>query len=547
MTDLPTEHRSGRKRARKLTWLLCLILPTMWPVLGCEEKKGKEAAREMPTASPAVAREKPDGKEMPAPFMSLHGAVEAGDLVQVRSNLYWGADIDAKDAKGRTPLHLAVLKGHVAVVEFLLDEGADPNARGGEFGDTFGGTPLHTAVTTTEALEDLEDMKTIVELLLAKGGDVNAKDSLDETALDKAGGPWSSELGALLLRKGGQASRPLPTALVEAISWEHWAEAKRLLQEGADPNATDRAGCPALLLPKVISFYEADEVEEEKREVIKLLLAKGADVNARSPSEGLTPLHNAACANRTDLVQLFLDNGVDPNAKDNDGKTPLHVAARSTGEETLYVIRALLANGANPNVGDNNGRTPLHIAVHFHASDVVRFLVVNGAKVNIKDKYGQTPLHLAAGTSSEAQIELLLDNGADANARDNDGRMPLHLALSESGPGAAVRVKVLLDNGADLEARDGDGRTPLLLAASNKDEFCMGVLLQKGADPNASDKHGTTALHLVVSGKSGRLPRLLLNNGAKPNVTDDLGRTPLALARDEYIKDLLRKYGASKE
>jgi len=106
----------------------------------------------------------------------IHEAAANGDLAGV------GADVNAKEEDGWTPLHYAVYEGYKEIAELLIAKGADVNAK-----EEDGWTPLHDAAT-----------KEIAELLIDNGADVNAKDGTGSTALDTA-----EEATANLLRKHG--------------------------------------------------------------------------------------------------------------------------------------------------------------------------------------------------------------------------------------------------------------------------------------------------------------------------------------------------------
>ena len=131
------------------------------------------------------------------PDISIHDAVEKGNIEAVKQHLDAGTDVNAKDDAygGQTPLHVAANRGHKEVVELLIDNGADVNAK-----DRFGFTPLREAAWYGH--------KEIVELLIAAGVDVNAKFKDGETPLDWADG----ETADLLRKHGGKTSEELKAA-----------------------------------------------------------------------------------------------------------------------------------------------------------------------------------------------------------------------------------------------------------------------------------------------------------------------------------------------
>ncbi len=233
---------------------------------------------------------------------------------------------------------------------------------------------------------------------------------------------------------------------------------------------------------------------------VKALLDRGADPQARDKN-GWTPLHLAAQFNRNPaVVTLLLDRGADPQARTKGGTTPLHGAAQSTvtlddpAVDALLpaVVTLLLDRGADPQARDENGTTPLHRAAQFNENPAVVTLLLNrGADPQARDENGTTPLHRAAQfNENPAVVTLLLNRGADLQARDKNGTTPLHGATPFNDPAV---VALLLDRGADLQAQDKDGTTPLHLAAQfNRNPAVVTLLLDRGADPRARDKNGAT-------------------------------------------------------
>jgi len=121
------------------------------------------------------------------------------------------------------------------------------------------------------------------------------------------------------------------------------------------------------------------------------ILAKEADVNAKD-EDGRTPLHLAVESANRDIIQLLLDKGADINAKDEkSGSTALHYAVRFSKRETAEL---LIARGADINARDKQGHTPLYVAAN-HDYKITEFLLSEGADSSIRIESGQTLLKLA--------------------------------------------------------------------------------------------------------------------------------------------------------
>lgn len=149
---------------------------------------------------------------------------------------------------------------------------------------------------------------------------------------------------------------------------------------------------------------------------------------------------------------------------------------------------------ANPDVvfsKDEDGFTPLHLAAKSGYSDMVKYLLTTKAEVDARNSYGSTPLHqvaLAKGQHSDI-IEMLLMHGARVNAPDKYGLTPLHYSTMRDNPD---EVKTLLDHSANPNARDYKvGDTPLILAAANGYKAVVKLLLENGAKVNLADDKGT--------------------------------------------------------
>lgn len=186
------------------------------------------------------------------------------------------------------------------------------------------------------------------------------------------------------------------------------------------------------------------------------------------------------------LLTFFLETG------EFDLEFRLCSLARN-GNERL--VRLFLDKGVNVEAKDSTGRTPLSHAVEGGHLAVMSLLIANGAILESKDNGGRTPLSWAESSLHEdvvILVNLLLGKGANLESKDNDGRTPLSWAVRSSRGSAVTLVKLLLDKGANLESKDNGGRTPLSWAAKSfymKDPV---LLLNKEVTVEAKENNNQT-------------------------------------------------------
>ena len=214
------------------------------------------------------------------------------------------------------------------------------------------------------------------------------------------------------------------------------------------------------------------------------------------------------------------------------GGNELH---RVAGVGDLVGARRLLASGINLEARDNRGFTPLHTAIWEGHEEMAKLLIESGADVNshMLGSLDWTPVGEAARFGLGDTVARLLDHGARINQRTHSGVTPLHLAIDYKNYQVA---ETLVSRGADVNAVTEEGVTPLqLLANGSRDErsadwsgtrpaALLTLLLTKGADVNATNRDGATALHYAVLQNNLRTAGVLIDYGANPNAMELAGR-----------------------
>ncbi len=438
----------------------------------------------------------------------LHKAVEAGDAAAVDRLIRAKANVNATNRYNVPPLAIAATRGDAAIVSALLKAGADPNALKGEGepvmltaartgnvevvkaliaagGDVnvrerfYGQSPLMWA-----AIENHAD---VIAELAAKGADVNARASILEgepswrygkdsrngingealqnfntnfskgglTPLLYAARQGSTDAVKMLIDKGANPNTPDPegfSPLQVALQNAHYDAAVALIEKGADVNQGDRTGqTPLFTLTDIRSLlwsYNRPVPRAQNNatslDVAKLLIAKGANVNARltGPARrplggggaplagrGATPFLRAAVVSDLPLMRLLLEKGADPKITTENGNNALHAVAGvrwsdttmstakavgfATDEDSVEAVKLLLSLGLDPNAADNQGVTAMHGAASRGANDVIRTLVAAGAKLDVMSKPrtqrsdvdNEPPLEIPGQTPIDAALD----------------------------------------------------------------------------------------------------------------------------------------------
>jgi ankyrin repeat protein len=291
------------------------------------------------------------------------------------------------------------------------------------------------AVSSTAAADVSDDFYrairandlTRLSALIKSGADVNTRDVRDETPLMYAAWVGSANAMKLLLEAGAQVnlqSQAGATALIWSAT--EIDKVKLLVDHGADVNLATKRGRTALLVAAM---------SEPSADIVKLLIAHGANLKAVDFLK-TTPLRAATLGNDTETIRLLLDAGIDPNAADLPGISPLMMAAGWNGN--TRAVQMLLAKGADPKAVSR---------------PVMGLPAKNGAS-----EFGSlTALIMAAPFGPPELIANLLDAGSEANARDVRGMTPLMLAVATDHQDPAV-IKLLMAHQADpsLKSKIGD-------------------------------------------------------------------------------------------
>jgi ankyrin repeat protein len=513
----------------------------------------------------------------------LVSAIHNSNAESVRLLLKNGADISAWGKMGKEALHLASLFAKTTdLIDALLETG--------EFDidgvDNHGNTPLHYAISGN-------NYEINVPHLIGKGADPNIADKNGITALHfAASNAKTIEIINLILENKqvdiNHINKVGDTALHHAIMAKHIETARFLLEKGADPARRNNKGLTPFHMAAILlkdtdvlglmlgneKKIEIDERDNNRQTALhmaikwsnetsaRFLLSNGANPNV-ADQNGATPLHVAAYYSKdVDIVELLLNHqDVDVNRLDNDGQSALDIAkfnmfGRSGGIARLLKERSVVSqtgNYLNDEKVENeetSGYRPIVKILEgaFVDSDVqmTRFLIemMEADLGKVTWGGGRNALHAASVYAKKTLVidVILATNQFDINDRDEDGETALHHALRANN---MTTARYLLEKGADPTLSDNKGITPLHVAAfhATTTEKISLILKDGQVDINSRDVNGMTPLHYAIEASNATTARYLLEKGANPTIRDNHGRTLFHTAAtysdDSDIFDLL--------
>lgn len=261
------------------------------------------------------------------------------------------------------------------------------------------------------------------------------------------------------------------------------------------------------------------------------LLDAGANPNA-TDEEGRTPLIRAAANGHRGVVELLVGAGADVETQNMQGQTALMYASQNGHRE---VVEYLLDAGADPAIRAADGATALFFAAAFGRPEIAALLLQRGSDPGIRTIHEQTPLMAAAFVGDSGSTLLLLDAGGDPGATDEDGRSAFSYAIMR---GQFSVARMLVEAGADPDLIDVSGFTLLMSAVANDSADAVAFLLdQAGADVDGRHESGVTALHFAAVLGHLEMIDTLLAHGANPNAATVDGQTPLMAAASKGMAD----------
>ncbi|KAL8612705.1 hypothetical protein ACOMHN_025356 [Nucella lapillus] len=494
--------------------------------------------------------------------------------------------LQTENAKGQRPLHVAAVKGHLDIVQFLIKEHADLDAT-----DCHGDTALHCAVQ--------QNHPQIVEALLQAGADDSILNESHMAPLHIASDKNFVEIVEVMAKHpdidlnigGAFGMTPL-----HYCSFKDSAEcAKIILKKGGTPCMRCNLGYFAIHVAAKSAAARTLEV------LIQLGSENGYDratMLAFKDKENNMPLHAAVNGGNIKAVEVCLRAGAPVNAQQDDNSTPVHFAA---AQGNLAMIQLMFSQQADNFVTalkatDTMDMTPLHRAAIFNHKAVVIFLLDKGADIDSTDNTGCTPLLLAASKGCWDTVQVLVGRGADVTVRDFNSRNFLHLAIrfggkleeffmkressgledserasdstttttnhelqqqqTPNGEDSMTKKSQALDDRRRgdlyllLNEMDENGCTPMHYASKTGHLFALEELIKLGAAPSLKNKSSQSPFHYACRYGRYNTCRRLLDLAQGPNIMNEMdcgGLTGLHIAAQNghtKIITLLLKKGA---
>ncbi|KAK6187123.1 hypothetical protein SNE40_005216 [Patella caerulea] len=413
---------------------------------------------------------------------------------------------------------MAAPRGMTDVVEYLIDNGADVNLL-----DVFQNTALHYLAAN---LNPHTDKAYLVQKFVDSGVDFNIQNGKGKTPLFIAVRHANEDVVRVLIRnkcdvnlRGGRTKEPPLKASIHRYVKGKKSLSTMLLTAGCEVNSCDVDGVTPLMIA----------TRYRNTDLIKTLIQKGADVNARD-KRGRTVCHYCFHSGvvrypssrriysldpSLDVLEYFNTLGIDALKENKNNALLCNVLSCSDFTSLDYLLgKQIIFNELN-----EFGENILHHLVRardFKMDYDLEKLIVDGVDINQRNQNGDTPFMVAAFMMNIKCMEALSKiKGRELSLTNNKGHNSLHLCIigfscneinsktsdlsvSDNHKLYLNCVRFLLERGVRVNQRDEHGRTPLMLAANSNDSYLVKILLDVGADVTVLDNSGKSAIQYIV-------------------------------------------------
>ncbi|MFY0666255.1 MAG: ankyrin repeat domain-containing protein [Natronospirillum sp.] len=479
---------------------------------------------------------------------AIHEAASIGDMDKLQAYVEGGGDLEEKADKnwvsglyhygGKTPLHLAVEGNQPDAVRYLINQGADVEAK-----SSSGETPL--------LLSAKAGNMAVFDLLLSYGAERFAVDDSSNTALlialdTLADTPLKAfETAEALIQRGADVNavnRWQESALHLAAEHDLEAAARLFIQHGADINALNSDGENALFVsldsPYFVYGVGLPDRDPYRSTTFEYLVTIDQDFHVKN-RRGRTLLHNVC---HPDYITTLLDKNAPANEPDEEGETPLFFVLEHCPADAVSVY---LSRGFEVKSTGVGGKTLVQAALSnaYFRDEVLSLVITHGADVSQRDSLGRSAIHQAAAHSPQI-LELVIRQGGDINARTMTDATPLHVAASVNISGNSQEqhdlnnqayAHLLNKPGIEINPRDANGCTPLHRAVNSGSFEKIQLLIERGADMDAQENRGHTPMDIAVLRGDERMVDLLGSTVLRPVLTRKTPTAFFALFRESGL------------
>lgn len=372
------------------------------------------------------------------------------------------------DGSGNTALHYASEWGMKDAIETLITKGANKEARNAN-----GETPIFSACKN--------DNTEIIALLASKGCKYNVRDNLGSTPLHVAVRWGNTNTAAQLIKLGCDIDAQNvngKSPLAEAALGGKPEIAKMLLGKGANPNTSDITGRTVLM----------DATRARNTSTISMLLGNRANPQIMDLN-GRNAYHEAAATADIAVINLLRDAGGNPLSRDKNGNTPFSICL----DQNDPIIKAVL--GTDTTISDSDGNTPVHIVIKNNKSaSMLRMLINAGYPIDTRNSDGYTPLGIAVLKNNKQLAKILLENGANPFIQiDKNENNAAKIALTNNNEEIIASIAKYAGSMSDIH-----GDTILHYAARMSSSTTIRNLLSYGLDVNVKNISNETPYTYAV-------------------------------------------------
>ncbi|KAL2816405.1 ankyrin repeat-containing domain protein [Aspergillus cavernicola] len=439
---------------------------------------------------------------IPRGLTTVHIAAHFGLTEILRTLIEAGAEVDALDSMGMTPLlHAAAGKQWPTALFLMEEEGANPRLI-----DSRSYSLIRLAASAGE--------ESFVKRLLARY--TAADPGILEVSIALVSAARNGHISVMkqLIKSGANIDICCydddewceVTPLQLAVKYGHRAAVSLLLEEG----------CMLEDLPDDGGDLLCEAARAGNKEIVDLLLNAGISPSLESIEEN--PLTAAIRGGNMEIISLLLDKNVDVSGEDPSGFTPLMLAVREQNDQAtaLLIKRGAHLHWCLPNAVEKGSET------------LVRLLLLKGADPNqMYESIDQTALGMAARMGHMKITNLLLEHGADPNLQDHAMENAIFPAARG---GHDALLSLLLSRVANANIGNIIGNTPLFYAVQSSNETAITLLLRAKNDVNQRNELLETPLFVAVRVGHLAIVRLLLENGAEVDSRNLLRETPFLQA-----------------